>query len=83
MGRSHFNGKILLPVNYIHKLTFSHFIWLLMTACSLESPDITTRWVSSLLLLCQASTADVFTSWFALGVVFLSLTLQPMKWMQN
>ena len=38
-----------------------------MTAWSLEPIDITRRWVSSLVMLCQASTASVFSSCLFLG----------------
>ncbi len=58
--------------NNNHKSNF-HFLILgcnplqSITAWSLERIDITRRWVSSLVMLCQASTATVFSSCLFLG----------------
>ncbi len=46
-----------------------------ITAWSLERIDITRRWVSSLVMLCQASTATVFSSCLFLGHFPFSLSL--------
>ncbi len=45
-----------------------------ITAWSLERIDITRRWVSSLVMLCQASTATVFSSCLFLGHFPFSLS---------
>ncbi len=65
-------GPKVMGQNNNHKSNF-HFLYLVanplqsITAWSLERIDITRRWVSSLVMLCQASTATVFSSCLFFG----------------
>ncbi len=77
--------KVMGQIIIIIKLSlFNTWLQILCSQYSLKSGtlDITRRWVSSLVMLCQASTATVFSSCLSWGI-FLQFCLQQVKCMLN